>query len=129
LEQLPLAAADRAVGGQAHADRRHRNAEPAAQPESRRHDGTDGDQHGAYSRRVRDLPALLPDGPDGRFGEIMIDNDTGGPAMTGAVYPGIRGQVVFVSGGASGIGAAIVTQFTRQGAQVAFVDIDDAKAE
>jgi len=49
--------------------------------------------------------------------------------MTGAVYPSLRGQVVFVSGGASGIGAEIVSQFARQGAQVAFVDIDDKNAE
>jgi len=49
--------------------------------------------------------------------------------MTGAIYPSLRRQVVFVSGGASGIGAEIVSQFARQGAQVAFVDIDDARAE
>ncbi|KQW77652.1 3-oxoacyl-ACP reductase [Devosia sp. Root413D1] len=49
--------------------------------------------------------------------------------MTGASYPSLRGQVVFVSGGASGIGAEMVAQFTRQGAQAAFVDIDDTSAE
>ena len=49
--------------------------------------------------------------------------------MTGAIYPSLRGQVVFVSGGASGIGAEIVSQFARQGAQTAFVDIDDSKAK
>ena len=49
--------------------------------------------------------------------------------MTGASYPSLKGQVVFVSGGASGIGAEIVTQFARQGAQAAFVDIDDSHAE
>lgn len=49
--------------------------------------------------------------------------------MTGATYPSLRGQVVFVSGGATGIGAEIVSQFARQGAQVAFVDIDDSSAE
>ncbi len=49
--------------------------------------------------------------------------------MTGASYPSLKGQVVFVSGGASGIGAEIVTQFARQGAQTAFVDIDDSKAK
>jgi len=41
----------------------------------------------------------------------------------GAVYPGLSGQRVFVTGGGSGIGAAIVTAFARQGAQVAFVDV------
>jgi D-xylose 1-dehydrogenase len=49
--------------------------------------------------------------------------------MSGVIYPSLKGQVVFVSGGASGIGAEIVTQFARQGAQVAFVDIDDKSAE
>jgi len=49
--------------------------------------------------------------------------------MTGAIYPSLRGQVVLVSGGASGIGAEIVSQFARQGAQTAFVDIDDSKAK
>jgi NAD(P)-dependent dehydrogenase (short-subunit alcohol dehydrogenase family) len=49
--------------------------------------------------------------------------------MTGAIYPSLRGQVVLVSGGASGIGAEMVTRFARQGAQAAFVDIDDTSAE
>jgi len=35
---------------------------------------------------------------------------------------------VLVTGGASGIGAEEVTQFARQGARVAFLDIDDAAA-
>ena len=51
--------------------------------------------------------------------------------MTGesAIYPSLRDRVVFVTGGASGIGAEEVTQFARQGARVAFVDIaDDAAA-
>ena len=40
-----------------------------------------------------------------------------------AIYPSLRDKVVFVTGGASGIGAAEVTAFARQGAKVAFVDI------
>ena len=40
-----------------------------------------------------------------------------------ASYPGLRGKRVFVTGGGSGIGAAIVAAFAAQGAQVAFVDI------
>jgi D-xylose 1-dehydrogenase len=45
-----------------------------------------------------------------------------------AVYPSLRGRVVLVTGGASGIGAEEVTQFARQGANVAFLDIDDIAA-
>lgn len=46
----------------------------------------------------------------------------------GVTFPSLRDQVVFVSGGATGIGGEIVAQFARQGAQVAFVDIDDVGA-
>ena len=40
-----------------------------------------------------------------------------------AVYPHLSGRRVFVTGGGSGIGAALVSAFARQGAQVGFVDI------
>jgi len=40
-----------------------------------------------------------------------------------ASYPSLRGRTVFVTGGATGIGAEFVGQFARQGAQVGFVDI------
>jgi len=43
-----------------------------------------------------------------------------------ARYPDLVDQGVFVSGGASGIGASFVRQFARQGCRVTFVDIDDA---
>jgi NAD(P)-dependent dehydrogenase (short-subunit alcohol dehydrogenase family) len=46
----------------------------------------------------------------------------------GAVYPSLAGRVVLVTGGASGIGAAIVEGFARQKAKVGFVDIDVAAA-
>ena len=45
-----------------------------------------------------------------------------------AVYPSLRDRVVFITGGASGIGAEHVTQFAAQGARVAFVDIADDAA-
>ena len=40
-----------------------------------------------------------------------------------AVYPSLRGRRVFVTGGGSGIGAAVVSAFAEQGAQVAFIDV------
>jgi D-xylose 1-dehydrogenase len=36
------------------------------------------------------------------------------------LYPSLRGRVVFISGGSSGIGAELVRAFAAQGAQVAF---------
>ena len=47
-------------------------------------------------------------------------------AASPAVYADLKDRAVFVSGGATGIGAAIVTLFARQGAKVSFVDIDPA---
>jgi NAD(P)-dependent dehydrogenase (short-subunit alcohol dehydrogenase family) len=41
----------------------------------------------------------------------------------GANYPSLNGRKVIVSGGGSGIGEAMVEGFVRQGAAVAFVDI------
>ena len=41
----------------------------------------------------------------------------------GAVYPDLAGKSVIVTGGGSGIGAAIVRAFVRQGAKVGFIDI------
>jgi NAD(P)-dependent dehydrogenase (short-subunit alcohol dehydrogenase family) len=42
-----------------------------------------------------------------------------------ATYPSLRGQVAFVSGGASGLGAEFVAQLAAQGVRVAFVDVQD----
>ena len=50
------------------------------------------------------------------------------PSNVSAVYPSLRDRVVLVTGGASGIGAEHVTQFARQGAKIAFLDIADAEA-
>ena len=41
-----------------------------------------------------------------------------------ARYPSLQDRAVLVTGGASGIGAALVEQFVRQGARVGFIDID-----
>lgn len=46
-----------------------------------------------------------------------------------ARYPSLSGRTVFVTGGGSGIGAAIVTAFAEQGARVAFVDIQAEASE
>ncbi len=42
-----------------------------------------------------------------------------------AIYPSLADRVVFVSGGATGIGADIVRAFARNGARVAFVDVQE----
>lgn len=44
--------------------------------------------------------------------------------MAFASYPSLKDAVVFVTGGASGIGADIVRAFAGQGSHVGFVDID-----
>ena len=43
--------------------------------------------------------------------------------MTFATYPSLAGRTVFVSGGATGIGADIVRAFSRNHARVAFIDL------
>ena len=44
------------------------------------------------------------------------------------LYPSLRGKHVFITGGATGIGAALVESFVAQGALVSFLDIDDEAA-
>ncbi|MBB3180010.1 SDR family NAD(P)-dependent oxidoreductase [Variovorax sp. Sphag1AA] len=41
-----------------------------------------------------------------------------------ASYPSLKGRTVFISGGATGIGEALVRAFQAQGARVGFCDID-----
>ena len=45
-----------------------------------------------------------------------------------AAYPSLRDRVVIVTGGARGIGEAIVEAFARQGSKVCFLDIEDEPA-
>ena len=46
-----------------------------------------------------------------------------------AKYPSLAGRVVVVTGGATGIGESVVANFARQGARVAFLDIQDEPAQ
>lgn len=46
-----------------------------------------------------------------------------------AAYPSLRGRSVMITGGATGIGAAMVRAFAEQGARVGFVDLDAAAGE
>ena len=43
----------------------------------------------------------------------------------GAIYPGLKARVIFITGGATGIGAELVRAFVGQGAVVSFCDIQD----
>jgi D-xylose 1-dehydrogenase len=46
-----------------------------------------------------------------------------------ALYPSLANKRVLVTGGASGIGAALVEAFVQQGARVAFLDVDNVAGE
>ncbi|WP_439574252.1 SDR family NAD(P)-dependent oxidoreductase [Phreatobacter sp.] len=48
---------------------------------------------------------------------------------SGAIYPDLEGRVVLVTGGASGIGEAIVRAFARQKAKVGFIDIQAGRGD
>src|SRR5579883_3217480 len=48
--------------------------------------------------------------------------------MQGATYPSLKDRTVLVTGGASGIGEAIVRRFVGQGSRVGFIDIDPKAA-
>lgn len=46
-----------------------------------------------------------------------------------ALYPDLEGRTVLISGGATGIGKAVVEGFARQGARTAFVDLAEAAGQ
>jgi D-xylose 1-dehydrogenase len=43
--------------------------------------------------------------------------------LSGALYPALKGRAVFITGGATGIGAELVRAFVEQGSLVSFCDI------
>ena len=47
--------------------------------------------------------------------------------MSFASYPSLKSAVVFVTGGSSGIGEAIVRAFAAQGSRTGFVDLDEER--
>ena len=49
--------------------------------------------------------------------------------MSSAVYPSLKDKRVVVTGGASGIGSALVEAFAKQGSEVLFVDILDKEGQ
>jgi NAD(P)-dependent dehydrogenase (short-subunit alcohol dehydrogenase family) len=58
-----------------------------------------------------------------------MNNTDPGPTANYASYPSLVDRSVFVTGGADGIGAAVVEQLVRQGSRVGFADINAEKAE
>jgi NAD(P)-dependent dehydrogenase (short-subunit alcohol dehydrogenase family) len=46
-----------------------------------------------------------------------------------ATYPSLKDRVILVTGGAMGIGEAIVREFARQGSRIGFLDIADEAAK
>ena len=49
--------------------------------------------------------------------------------MQFASYPSLKGAVVFLTGGAAGIGEETVRAFTAQGSRVGIVDVDEARGK
>lgn len=48
--------------------------------------------------------------------------------MSNAIYPSLKGKLVVVTGGGSGIGAGFTEGFARQGARVVFLDIAEEES-
>lgn len=59
---------------------------------------------------------------------LPVRPDDGADALSAefATYPSLADRVVLITGGATGIGAAMVEAFARNGAKAAFLDIDDS---
>lgn len=55
--------------------------------------------------------------------------DANGRSAQFASYPSLKGRSVLITGGATGIGASLVTEFAHQGSRVAFFDIEDEAAQ
>lgn len=49
--------------------------------------------------------------------------------MTAPDYPDLKGKLVLITGGASGIGAAVVRAFAAQGSRIVFYDINQADGD
>ena len=49
--------------------------------------------------------------------------------MTFATYPSLDGASVYITGGASGIGAEIVKAFANQHSKIGFIDFDQTNGE
>ncbi len=58
----------------------------------------------------------------------MHSDPTAAPDTAYARYPSLVDRTVFITGGADGIGAAMVEEFVGQGSKVAFADVDAARA-
>ena len=76
----------------------------------------------------------MADGPHTSFKYQLNEHDGTEAQRTLSIeqmasYPSLRDRTVVVTGGASGIGAAIVEAFAMQGSRVAFLDIQDSAAD
>jgi NAD(P)-dependent dehydrogenase (short-subunit alcohol dehydrogenase family) len=58
----------------------------------------------------------------------MDTDPTAAPDTAYASYPSLVDRTVFITGGADGIGAAMVQEFVQQGSKVAFADINGERA-
>ena len=52
-----------------------------------------------------------------------MNDPTEAPAHTYASYPSLVDRTVFVTGGADGVGAGIVTEFVLQGSKLSLIHI------